>query len=235
MANKDAGESLKGLSPEEKIRRLKQLEQEKKKEIAEMKEEIKKSEDQIETRQKWVEKVPIPQVIQEDLEGLSKDGKIILKKIGHAQEESDSDKDEDSGSNDSLEETIQEEAQGLTPVTRGDVQYQIPTEVLHQQINTEYAAALSYKPVDETADALQGIYSSVEKRGYMTQEEQEFVRHSLSGLEKKAASGYNFTQQTAQQASDVRKIAGHLLHNAIKYSSSHDKGDRNPNDLYTGK
>ena len=65
--------------PEERIKKLKELEKKKKEEIAQARKEIKESEDELTERQKWTDKVPIPQFAQEDLVGLSNEAKEMLK------------------------------------------------------------------------------------------------------------------------------------------------------------
>src|SRR3990167_2739866 len=73
-----AKDELKDLPPEERIKRLKKLEEEKKKEIEEAEKIIKESNEEITERRKWIEKVPIPQVAQDDLEGLGEEGKQLF-------------------------------------------------------------------------------------------------------------------------------------------------------------
>ena len=72
-------DDLKNFSPEEKLRKLKELQKKKKQELAEAEKEIKESEEELSDQQKFLEKVPIPEVTKEDLAGLSESAREILK------------------------------------------------------------------------------------------------------------------------------------------------------------
>lgn len=76
---KEDKEDLRSLPPEERIRKLKELEKKRKKEIAEAQENIRESEEEIKDRLKWLDKVPMPEFAQEDLEGLSEEARQVLK------------------------------------------------------------------------------------------------------------------------------------------------------------
>ncbi len=62
----DEIKDLKKLSPEERIRKLKEIEEKSKKEIVEAQKLIKQSAEEIEEKKKFEEKVPIPQLIAEE-------------------------------------------------------------------------------------------------------------------------------------------------------------------------
>lgn len=70
---------LEKLHPAERLKRLKELEQKKKQEIEEAQQQIRESERELSEERKWKEKVPIPEIAKEDLEGLSEEGKALLK------------------------------------------------------------------------------------------------------------------------------------------------------------
>lgn len=70
---------LKNFPPEERVKRLKELEEQKNKEIEEAKKLIKESEEEIIERRKWKDKVPMPEFVSGSLEGLSTEVKDILK------------------------------------------------------------------------------------------------------------------------------------------------------------
>src|SRR3989338_11521327 len=74
-----AEDDIKKLPPEERIKKLKELEKQRKKEIEEAQKKIKESEDELRERRKWKEKVPIPEFAQEGFGGLSEEAKDILK------------------------------------------------------------------------------------------------------------------------------------------------------------
>ncbi len=202
---------------------MKKLEEEKKKEIQEAEEQIQESEEELTDRRRWVEKVPIPQVAQEDLEGLGEEGKQVVKvHRGKKQEQS---KEEEASTplfrskreEKLLEETIKEEALRFRPVA---AEYKLPQEVAAPMQNTEYVAQLSYTPAEQLQQRMETVYNSVEKRGYMTWQEQQFVQETMSALERKteaAESGkYSMSEQAAEAAMVTRSVASKLLHNMYK-------------------
>ena len=90
-----AKDDLKDLPPEERIRILKKLEEEKKKEIAEAEKAIKESQDELTERRKWAEKVPIPQVSRDDFRDMSLDeAKVQEAHKGKKSKSSDSEEKE---------------------------------------------------------------------------------------------------------------------------------------------
>lgn len=227
-------EELRNLPPEERIRRLKKLEQEKKKEIEDAKKAIQESEEELSDRRKWVEKVPIPEVATEEVESLGEEGKQLVRehraKKEEAAEESEDNKSPEANEAD-LEETVEKEDVHLP---RGEMkQYGMQHNL--GQLNPEYVAQVTYAPAQEAKQILQDIYQDVEKRGYMTQEQHEAVQTQVSGLEAKANSGYTPSEEAAVALSEAQQIGAHLLHQEVKYKSRGSKGERTAKDLYTGK
>ena len=67
--------NLKELHPKDRLKKLKEMKEKKEQEIAEAQKKIKESEAEITERQKYLDKVPIPELMQEDLAGLSPEEK----------------------------------------------------------------------------------------------------------------------------------------------------------------
>ncbi|MBS3116373.1 hypothetical protein J4421_02130 [Candidatus Woesearchaeota archaeon] len=222
-----AKDELKDLPPEERIKRLKRLEEEKKKEIEEAEKIIKESHEEITERRKWIEKVPIPQVAQDDLEGLGEEGKQLFKAHRGKREEAAKEEKEPAPfprrrEDEALEEAIAREAVRFRPAA---AEYRLPQAPLPQQINAEYVAQLSTTPAEQLQQRMETVYGAVEKRGYMTWQEQQFVQETMSALEKKAeavqAGRYTLSEQAAEAAMVTREVASKMLHN--QYKSLKDK------------
>ncbi len=210
-----ADKTLQNLPPEERIKRLKEEEKKKKEEIAQAEKLIKESESELNERHKWMEKVPIPQVTSRDVSGLSESGKVIVKELRgiKAQEAEDQTETKEVTSQEemSLEESL---AEVDIPKTSQDVQYHLPQEATPQQLNAEYVAQLAYAPVDEIREKMVDIYNAVDKKGYITWEEHQFVTGAASALEQKATAveegKYTLSELAAQAASTTKQLAARL-------------------------
>ncbi len=241
-----AHDNLKNLPPEERIKRLKKIEEEKKKEIAQAEKMIKESQDEITDRRSWLDKVPIPEVATDDSEALGEEGKQLLKthkgitskkekdeKEEKIEEEKDSYKKTSEKNISDLEETLQKDQRRAIPQA-----YELPHDLSAKQLNSEYVSQLSVAPVHELKERLASLYDSVDKRGYLTWEEHQVVEHTLSALERKTQAidegRYSPSQAAANEAVLARQIGAHLLHQEVKYGSS-DKGERVEKDWYSGR
>jgi hypothetical protein len=76
-----ADDDLKNLPPEERIRKLKEIEEKKKKEIKDAQDEIKRSEDEIIEMEKWNEKVLLPDIVENDFLKKSPDEDLNLEEL----------------------------------------------------------------------------------------------------------------------------------------------------------
>ena len=74
-----AEEDVDNLPPEEKIKRLKELEKKKKKEIEEAQKMLRETEKELTEREEWKRKVPIPQVAAESMGEMSEAEKEIIR------------------------------------------------------------------------------------------------------------------------------------------------------------
>ena len=200
---------MKNLPPEERIKRLKKLEEEKKKEIASAREEIKKSQDELTERRKWAEKVPIPEFAKESLEGLSEEEKKILRQKG-LKERRDIDGDNleeivpQKERDLALEETVAREAVGLPPEAMG----------------VEYAPVRSEKPMDDLYRDALALRDSIEEKGYASREDERRAQYLLGVAEERVEGGtYSFTEDTAKAASLIQRI-GADVRSVYKSSSS---------------
>ena len=215
---------LKGLSPQERLKRLKELEQKKKKEIQEARKLIKESEKDITDQHEFKEKVPIPEVGMQDLQGLSEEGRqllMVLKDLKSKKKEEEPVKkviiEEES-----LEETIQR----IDP---------IPIQVQ----NTEYAMHLSQRPMQDLQNQMAGIYETSQERGYMTSEDQKKVAYISAGVQHKMEAieqgSYNASDDLTSRVKATKELSAHMLGrnpDQVYHSGSTEETQR---DRYTGR
>ncbi|MBT4804982.1 hypothetical protein HON71_02320 [Candidatus Woesearchaeota archaeon] len=205
-----AEENLDRLPPEERIKKLKELEKKRQKEIEEAKKKIKESESELTERRKWFEKVPIPQVSQDDLTGLSAEGKEILAahkgiKVKKKDDEDDEDSEE---SVEKKVEKIENDVVDLESLARESV------DISPEFMQSEYAQYLSQQPMGDIYNEIKDINHTVEEKGYISAEEERKVGYLASAVEKKVedaeAGKYSFNEDVAMAASLTRRIGSKL-------------------------
>ena len=195
-------DELKNLPPEERIKKLKELEKQRKKEIEEAQKKIKESEDELRERRKWKEKVPIPEFAQEGFGGLSEEAKDILKQHRGVKEKlpelSSGQKTKPSPVNGkepaSLEETLHQE------------QFTIPPEI----VNTDYTRDLSREPVQNIYQGLVRLQREIEEKGYISGADERLAEYSMGAIERKRAEGYDFSEEGARIANLTQQIGASL-------------------------
>ena len=206
-----AKDDLKDLPPEERIKILKKLEEEKKKEIAEAEKAIKESQDELTERRKWAEKVPIPQMSKDDFKDMSPDEAKVQET--HKGKKKDSDVSKDEGKDkkslkDVLTPNLSSEEISLEDLAREHVE--LPPEVM----NSQYAMQLSQQPMQNLYHEITGIKQAVEDKGYISAEEERRVEYLASAVEKKVEAGedgkYSFTEDVARAANLTRAISANL-------------------------
>jgi len=201
----------KDLSPEDRIKKLKKLKAEKEKEIAEAQQLIKESEDELTDKANLKEKIPIPESAKEDLEGLSKEAKEILKVQKGLKEKVEESEDEIK-----KVEEIEDDLEALAAQ-----KVDLPPDV----VNSEYAMHLSKEPMREIYQEMTGISKAVEEKGYISKEEERRVEYLTSAVEKKLEAEhlgkYSFSEDVAMAANITKQLGASLMntYNANKTSS----------------
>ncbi len=192
-------DDLKNLPPEERIKKLKKLEEKKKKEIAEAKKEIKESQDELTERKKWQDKVPLPQVAVQDLKDLTADEKLVVEAHRGTKKQED------------IEEVIEEkikEEQLLEELAQEKVD--LPPELMQ----SDYTQQLSQKPMGDIYNEMTQINQAAEDKGYVSAEEERRVEYLSSAVEQKIeaieAGNYSLTEDVAMAASITRQIGSKL-------------------------
>ncbi|PIN75940.1 hypothetical protein COV17_03385 [Candidatus Woesearchaeota archaeon CG10_big_fil_rev_8_21_14_0_10_36_11] len=199
-----AEDSLKNIPPEERIKKLKELEKKKKQEIEEAQKAIRESEKEITEKRKWKDKVPIPELAKNDLVGLSEEGKAVLKEWK------------------GLEETVQKETTGIPTSSQRD----------HFEVQAaEYIHALSQKPAEELLQSAESLNRMHDEKGYLTLEEQHEARNLYNALNEKESAGEagfygGFTEEVATITSMTKRVTGRLLDRT--YHTNKSSG----NDMY---
>ena len=195
-------DELKNLPPEERIRKLKELEKQRKREIEDAQKKIKESEDELRERRKWKDKVPIPEFAQDGFGGLSEEAKEILKQhrgvkervleqVSEPKSKSPLVKNREQAS---LEETLRRE------------QIQIPPEV----VNADYTRHLSQEPVKNLYQEMAGLREDIGQKGYMNRDDERKVEYMMGAVERKRAEGYSFTEEAAMAANLTQQIGASL-------------------------
>ncbi len=210
------------LPPEERIEKLKELEEKKKKEIAEAKKKIAESKEEISDTRKWLDKVPIPQVGQDDLEGLSEEGKVIVKVNRGISEE----KEEEV-------KVVKKEKSIDDLIQDGDV---VRLEVSHPDYSSGFSESqlnqvykLSEEPVNALYKEMSSMNSAIEQKGYVSRKEEERSRMLNSALEKRLNEVYGGTmsEEVAAKSLLTKQMAGQVR-NMYKGDAGKDK----PQDMY---
>ncbi len=224
-------QQLKNLPPEERIKKLKELEQKRKKEIEEAHQLILQSEDEINERNKWEEKVPIPQVATEDGKELSLEEKEILKVhkgLKEKKQETESATTEkkipSKKEEVSLEETVEREQVRINPqALRGE--YSLGGAPGARSVNMEYVATLSQKPTGDLYQEMSTLSHNVHEKGYISQEEGRRIEYLTGAIEEKMkaveAGRYSLTEEAAEAASITKQLGLQLreaYHNKNKGS-----------------
>ncbi len=225
-------DTLKDLPPEERIKRFKELEGKKKKEMEEQRQALEKQRKEIEEAEKGIkdaegelnekkkvkEKVPIEQVASETGEGLSEEAKIILKsmqkRVGGKNEvreltERGEEKQKGKG-----EQQDQGRLGGFSSFGLEETVQQERREMAGQMREGkggDYITALSQQPAAQLYAQMSTLYQAVETKGYMNQEEQRRVQYIASAMEKKLedvdAGRYSLTQEAARATSLTQQMS----------------------------
>ncbi len=230
-----ADEDLKKLPPEERIKRLKELEQKRKKEIEDAQKQIRESEQELTERKKWKDKVPIPEATQVDSEGLSEEGKQLLKvHKGKAAPKKDAEEEKESprpmGKASRLEETVTREKIDLPPQAMG-MEYgatSAPSFTVAYQ-------PLRERPIAEVYQEMGSLKQAIEEKGYVSRADERKAEY-LSGIAeeriKSSEQGkYSFTEETARAAS-LTQMLGSTIQQAY---GRKDKGSVFEHDWYKGR
>ena len=156
----DEEEDLKKLSPKERIKKLKELQEKRKEEIKEAQKLLRKAEEESDIEDQLKE-IPIPQVKAVDINELFSPEE---KELFRAKRFVDSEKKEEM-----VEEKVQKMEEGLESIAE-EAPMMTAKEAAHQE---EYVVQLSMAPTEQLYNKAKEIYSQFKEQGYLTSEQQK--------------------------------------------------------------
>ncbi|MBI4153254.1 hypothetical protein HY497_01910 [Candidatus Woesearchaeota archaeon] len=183
-------DNLKKLSPEARLKKLKEYSEKREKEIKEAHELIKRSEDEIDQMKKLEEKIPIPQLITDEGETLATSEEREMFKVhrlkGERREEKRTKKVEET-----LEETVEQEpARSVAPAA-------------------QYVQETSMRPIHELYSELTAIYERAREQGYITREDMAQVGLTYAAVMQKEESGYTAPEREKEALTErISRLQG---------------------------
>ena len=183
-------DNLKKLSPEERLKKLKEFSEKREKEIKEAQDLIKRSEDEINTRKKFEEKIPIPQLITDEGETLGTSEERDMFKVhrfkSNRREEKKTKKVEET-----LEETVEQApVQSVAPAA-------------------QYVQEASMRPIHELYSELTSIYKRAQEQGYITREDMAQVGLTYAAVIHKEESGYTAPEREKEALTErISRLQG---------------------------
>ena len=188
-------DEIKKLSPEERIMRLKKLEEEKRKEIEEAETLLKQSEGEMEQEEKLRKEIPIPQVKAVDIGQLfTKEEKQLFatkryqeSKLKEPEEVADKAAEPEKSE---LEEVVWKEAPQLTPK-------QLESQKAYGQ---HLAQQMTVRDIN---DEIYGINRQAEEQGYMSVEMQENKARMIYAVLEKGREREDGTYQPAKESDNA--------------------------------
>jgi hypothetical protein len=204
---------LRKLSPEERIKKLKELEEKKKKEIEEAAKEIEESRKEIASRQKWLEKVPIPEVGKEELSELSVEGKELLKRHKGIKEK---EKETETKVVGEEPEAKRRKKEDLGEFLRGQEEQRRSSGAERAYLTAEQWQAEVYQrsqqPIAELYSGVREIRDAATERGYISREQEQEVRAIESALELRLKEKYggSLSSEIVAKSSLIKQMGKEL-------------------------
>ncbi|MBS3169341.1 hypothetical protein J4210_02550 [Candidatus Woesearchaeota archaeon] len=148
--------------------------------------------------------LPLPEMAKDDLEGLSEEGKDILKAGKNLKQKV-------------KEEQVEEKPTRSTRDQHSELEEQLRREhfsTLNAGKSPEYAVQLSQQPIGKIYQEMNSLYQTAGEKGYLNQEEQRRVQNLVSAVEKKVQDAeehrYDLTEEAAAVAGITRQIGAKL-------------------------
>jgi len=177
---------LKKLSPEERIKRLREIEEKDKKEIEEAQKMLKESENEIENEIRIKDQVPIPQIKAVDISQLftHEEKEMYKSKRGGSAEK----KKEDAP----LEETVSEEGKKIK-------------EEQVKQIQRQYGKIFEEAPAKNVYQAFMGAVENASESGYVSAEQQGVMAAAYDAMKEKVQSDHYANNSVIQEEFSTMK------------------------------
>ncbi|MBW2992816.1 hypothetical protein KY345_06390 [Candidatus Woesearchaeota archaeon] len=188
-------ENTKKLTVEERIRKLKEIEEKNKEEIKKAQDLLRESEEELEAKEKEKAEIPIPQLRAVDIGELFSEEEKQMFKAKRFEKEKPKKEEE------VLEETVAEEEKKLTPEQ---------IELAQKQYRTQ----LSKEPAAELYNKIKNIYQDVQSSGMMTTEQANQINNIEYALDKKQQDiekgEYNPSEYAANKLVTTQQIGEEL-------------------------
>lgn len=192
MAEEDDIKGLKKLFPEERIRKLKEIQEKNKKEIDEAQELIRESEQEA-ARDEEVRRIPIPQLKSVDIDALFSNEEKEMFKAKRFVENKEKPVEEKSPKKE--KKTLEEVAEEAPRLTQEE-----------QRANIEYAAQMSRKPLDELKQRFDYIQQKIDPENGPD----EYQRQELYNLGKSFEMKEKDIETGRYTPSEKSKVVGTL-------------------------
>ena len=188
-------ENLKKISPEERLKKLKEYSEKREKEIKEAHELIKKSEDEIDRKKKFEEKIPIPQLITDEGETLATGEEREMFKVHRFKGERKGErKTKSQVQEETLESTVEQE-----PVRKE----------ISRAAQYEAVQEASMRPIHEMYSELTAIYERAQTHGYITREDMARVGITYAAVMQKEESGYTAPEREKEALTErINRLQG---------------------------
>ncbi|MBI2666149.1 hypothetical protein HYX13_00905 [Candidatus Woesearchaeota archaeon] len=217
-------------SEEKSLGKKKENQNEIEKEIALIKNIIREAEQELSERGKRKERIPIEEIAAEELEGLSQEGKNMVKALKNIHEKKteraenqEKEQKQNTGREtdqkrkyEILEETIVKEGKNLPPGTA-----ERPTAEMQYRISSRspLGGAVAYgvqstKPLGELYQEASALRKSIEEKGYVSQADErkaEYFTAAVQGRMQAVEEGtYSLSEQAARAASLTQMIGENI-------------------------
>ena len=202
MAGKTELDELKKLSPEERIKKLKELQKKDREEIENAQKLIFESEEDM-AREEEVKKMPIPQLKSIDIESLFSSEE---KELFRAKRFIDFEKP-------AAKEKAKAPKKDEKPLEEVAAEAEI-LKIEEERAHAQYLNQLREQPADKLYNRMKQIYSEVKDQGYVSPKQMEEINNlsyaNARKFEDTRAGEYSPTQEAAREMVLTQKIKGWL-------------------------
>jgi hypothetical protein len=193
MAKEEEIDELKNLTVEDRIRKLKELEQKKKEEIQKAQDMLKKSEEELEHKENERKQIPIPQLRAVDVSQLFTEEEKQIFGTKRFSQKSVAKKETETP----LEETVATEQAKMPEVMN-----------LAEQ---QYRVQLSKEPTKQLYTEIKSLYQEIQDKGYVNTEERQKIENIQYAMNKKRedieAGSYNPNQYVSIALNKSQELA----------------------------
>lgn len=233
MAEKNQLDELKNLSPQDRILKLKDINEKKKKEMDEQKKEIeqaqemiKQSEGEIEEEDKIIRRIPIPQIKALDIDTLfgGPEAKAVFKTLRFYDERTEKWKKEQKeiAKQEAKPKEITKQEDNLTgkslDESLSEMKFDTSNEQRTHAARQQYISHLAMQPLEQLYDRAMEIYSQSASAGYLNESQQQEryqqqynLRSALDEKKKAMQDGRYAPEGMGEEISNMLDVASKVL------------------------